>query len=609
MASSQPTSVTNSLNLGRSDTDDTRTTNTATADEKDASSHHTIVIPDSNPGSKVPLDAKDLESQIETKEPASLNNRGAPPPQDPSYVRVPLAKTQFALVFLGLALSIFLAALDQTIVSTALNAIVADLGDQELIPWIGTAYLLTATGFSALYGKFADIYGRKITFIFAIVCFEAGSALCGAANGMITLIVGRAIAGIGGGGIFSLVLIIISDIVSIRDRGKYQGMIGGVFGLSSVVGPLVGGAFSDHVSWRWCFYINLPVGLITVITIIACLRFPPTSGNAREKLGRIDYAGTFLLLAFVVVLLTPVQLGGTTWAWSSAGSIAMFVVAAVLLVGFVLVELYVAKEPIIPASLFMNASVPALLLIAICVGGGFFAAVYYISLFFQVVYGDTATMAGVETIPLILGVVILSITSGQVVSRTGRYLPFIYIGGLVMAAGMTLTSFLNAHSGRVEQVFYLLILGLGVGCLIQIRVLALQASVDGPKIAIATATSQFCQSLGGAIGVALAGTILNNVIAKNIAAKPALASFLAQEGIDPANINLPVLRSMLARAPGQEEALADLIDSFAGAFGVSYKAIIVFPALVVLLALFVKQYSGVFGKARTPNAAPPPMAE
>ncbi|KAJ3193970.1 hypothetical protein HK101_003723 [Irineochytrium annulatum] len=506
-----------------------------------------------------------------------------------SGVKVPLGRTQFVLVFLGLALAILLAALDQTIVSTALKAIVNDLNDQNLIPWIGSAYLMTATAFAALYGKFADIFGRKWVFVTAIIIFEAGSALCGAAPTMEWLIVGRAVAGAGGGGIFSLVLIIISDIVSMQDRGKFQGVLGGVFGLASVIGPLVGGAFADKVSWRWCFFINVPVGAITVATVITFLRFPPPEGSAKEKLGRIDFLGSFLLFAFVVSLITPVQLGGSSWAWNSAPAISMFVVAAAFLGAFIFVELKVSKEPIIPASLFMNYSVPAFLLIAVWLGAAFFSAVYYISLFFQVVYGDSATQAGVETIPLVFGVVILSILSGQIVSRTGKYVPFVYIGGCVMVAGSILTSTLSPSSGRVQQVFYLLILGLGVGCLIQIRVLGIQASVDGPRIAIATAVSTFCQTLGGAIGVALIGGIFNNVLVKNVSSKPTLLAFLESKGMDPGDLNLPVVRGMLSSTPGQDQALGELIDAFAGAFSISYKIIVVFPILILVCALFIKQ--------------------
>ncbi|KAJ3103139.1 hypothetical protein HDU97_010347 [Phlyctochytrium planicorne] len=531
----------------------------------------------------------------------------APDRADPTEVKVPLPRSQFIAVFVGLALSILLAALDQTIVSTALKAIVADLGGQSLIPWIGSAYLLTATSFAALYGKFADIFGRKWVFLFAIVVFELGSLLCAVATSMTFLIVGRAVAGIGGGGIFSLVLIIISDIVSIQDRGKFQGIIGAVFGLSSVIGPLIGGAFSDNISWRWCFWINLPIGAITFVTVIFFLRFPSPEGSIVDKLVRIDYLGTALLTVAVTTLITPLQLGGTDWAWSSAQVIAMLCVSAVFWAAFVYVEVMVAKEAIIPPNLFMNRSVPALLIIAACLGSAFFSAVYYISLFFQVSFGQSATQAGIQTIPLVMGVVLLSIVSGQLVSRTGKYLHFLYIGGLIMIAGTTLTSTLVPSSSTAQQVLYLLILGIGVGSLIQIRVLALQASVDGPRIAIATAVSQFCQTLGGTIGVAITGTVFNNVLSSNIQNHPNLYNFLTRlPGFDDVSkINTVVLREILEKAKRQD-LVDELVDSFTGAFSISYKCILPFPILILLMALLVKQYSF---KKPSAGGPPPPAAE
>ncbi|KAJ3376519.1 hypothetical protein HDU84_009796, partial [Entophlyctis sp. JEL0112] len=340
---------------------------------------------------------------------------GVPPEK---AVRVPLSRLEFVLVYTGLMLGIMMAALDQTIVSTALKAVVADLGHQELVPWIGSAYLLTAAPFGTLYGKFADLFGRKWVFVFALVVFEAGSLVCGVAPSMDVLILGRAIAGVGGGGIFSCVLIIISDIVSLQDRGKYQGMIGACFGLSSVIGPLVGGAFSDSVSWRWCFYINLPLGALTVATVIVFLRFPVPDGSLASKIKRIDGLGTASLFLAILCLITPLQLGGSVWNWNSAQTIVMLVLSPLFFALFAFVESRIAKEPIVPPSLFASTNATPLLVVAFCVGAAFFSATYYISLFFQVVTNATATQAGIQTIPLVLGVVAMSITSGFAISKT-----------------------------------------------------------------------------------------------------------------------------------------------------------------------------------------------
>ncbi|KAJ3104222.1 LisH domain-containing protein armc9 [Phlyctochytrium bullatum] len=439
-------------------------------------------------------------------------------------VRLPLSRSQFWLVFLGLALSIFLAALDQTIVATALEKLVKELGQQELIPWIGSGYLLTETSAAAIYGKLADIFGRRLVFIFALFAFVLGSVHCAAAPSMLVLILGRVIAGVGGGGIVSLVLIIISDMVTSSEASKYQGMLAAVFGLSSVIGPLAGGAFSDNLSWRWCFWINLPFGAVAMLTAWLFLKFPTVEGEStwREKLGRVDWLGAVLLTAGVSCLITPV---------------------------------YVAKEPIIPASLFTNHSVTPLIIIAFCLGSTFLPVLYYVSLFFQVALGQTATDAGLMTIPLILGLVVLSIASGQIHSRTGFYVPFIYIGPLFIIAGISLVSTLSNSSTLVQQIFYLMIAGVGCGSVSQVRISGLLVSIDPDRVAVATAVSQFSETLGGTIGAAITGTIFNNMLAKRLAASPTIWKEL--DGQDPAKVNLPILREMLV-IRGETEVLDEL---------------------------------------------------
>ncbi|TPX73332.1 hypothetical protein CcCBS67573_g05395 [Chytriomyces confervae] len=524
-----------------------------------------------------------------------------------SEVRVPLTRIQFTLVYVGLLLAIFLASLDQTIVSTALKSIIEDLGSQDKVAWLGSSYLMTAAPLGPLYGKFADIFGRKWVFVFAILVFEIGSLMCGIATSMNFLIAGRAISGIGGGGIFSLVLIIISDIVSLRDRGKYQGLIGAVFGLSSVIGPVVGGSFSDHVSWRWCFFINLPLGAITLATVITFLNFPPLEGTMSEKLKRIDGIGAVVLFGAIICLITPLQLGGTTWEWNSPQVIAMFVISVVMFAAFAYVEVKIAKEPIVPASIFVNRSVPALLGVSLMLGAGFMSGIYYVSLFFQVVFGYSATQAGLSTIPMVFGLVLMSITCGLLISKTGTYRHFLFIGPVIMAVGIVLMSFLNGQSSLVQQIFYLGIFGFGVGTMIQTRILGIQAAVPVEMIAVATAVAQTGNTLGGAVGVAITGTIFNNVIVSATEGKTELLAVVAQLkpfGADVRDV-LPLLglisRTAATRVPADPiaakvfnetmaAASSQLIAGFNQSFKTAYLCLLPYPVLIIVFACFVQQF-------------------
>ncbi|KAJ3046062.1 hypothetical protein HDV00_003812 [Rhizophlyctis rosea] len=540
--------------------------------------------------STAPTSPISVTDPVEGKDGVRLEEGGVQnglPPK--GYVAVPLSRTSFVLVFIALALSIFLAALDQTIVGVALPKIGQEFNDFAQVPWIGTAYLLTATPIAPLYGKLADIFGRKGMFMFAIAIFEVGSAICGAAPSMVALIVGRAIAGIGGGGLFSLVLIIISDIVSFEDRGKFQGIIGAVFGLASVAGPLLGGAFTDsHLTWRWCFYINLPIGVFTIIVVFFTLKFPRPEGSMMQKLKRIDYLGTTILVAAVICLLLPLQLGGNEWAWNSAQTIVLFILAGALLLVFAYVEARIAVEPVIPPSLFENRSVPLICAIAFCLGASFFSVVYYISYYFQIVYGDSPMKAGIESLPLMAGVVVFSIACGQFISRTGYYTPLFFSGGTILTIGIALISTLSETSNKGMQIGYLLLAGIGVGNLIQTRVIGAQASVSLKNIAVVTSTVNFCQTFGGVIGIAIVGTIFNNKARSNLeealAGIPNSSSFAG--GLE-AIFNQPALVSQL---PIPDAAKVAIIHAFVQALSLAYKIALPFAILIVILAVGVKQY-------------------
>ncbi|KAI8810961.1 major facilitator superfamily domain-containing protein [Cladochytrium replicatum] len=533
--------------------------------------------------------------------------------------RVQLSKFQFIVVFSSLVLAIFLAGLDNTIVAvmettvlihqpilsvrfqTAIPTIVTDFQAADLISWVGTGYLLTAAALSPIYGKVADVFGRKLVFLVAIFIFEFGSLLCGLANSMVMLIIGRVVAGIGGGGIFNLVLIIVSDIHWFTEmsltipfkRGKYQGIFGGVFGVSNVIGPLAGGAFTDSsATWRWSFYINLPIGGLTFLVVLFFLTLPKGTGNEKsfkEKVFRIDYLGVFLLISAIVALLLPTQLGGTSWSWGAPQTIALFVLSAVLFFIFWLVEYKIAKEPVIPPSMFVNVSVYFSILVGFFVGGSFFSISYYVPLYFQVVQGDSATISGLKSIPMVVGVVAFSNLSGQIISRTGHLVPFFFIGGASLTVGMGLLSTVDEFTAYWKMALMLFVCGVGVGCTILTRVLSAQASVRPSMIAIATSLSGFCQILGGAVGIAIFGAVFSNTVYSELI-NNFPAAYSNPQLIESLSDAPNSVRSTLASLPNN--AFATLFPIYLRAFTValrySFYAAIVFPIMIFVSGLFMK---------------------
>ncbi|CAG8439918.1 5459_t:CDS:10 [Dentiscutata heterogama] len=420
-----------------------------------------------------------------------------------------MTKTQVLLVFVGLALAIFLAALDQTIVATALPAIAIEFNALDQISWVGTAYLLTATGFQPTYGALSDIFGRKYVFLAAILLFELGSLLCGLSVNMTMLIISRGIAGMGGGGLIGMVLIIISEIVSIKDRGKYQGMIGGCFGIASVVGPLLGGAFTDKVTWRWAFFINLPLGVITFISVVILLHLPIPTGSLWSKLKLIDWWGSFTLVAATILLLLPLNWAGSKYAWSDPIIIVLLCLGAVGYIIFILIEAKFAKVPIAP---------PACFSVNIFHGMTFFALIFFVPLYFQVVKSESATTSGLELLPFILGLVFMAIFSGQLVSRTVfiTYGALCILGSILMAVGSGLISTFSEDTSRSQIIGYSLIAGFGVGLIIQVTVLAGQGVVEPKDIATVTSLLTFFRTMGAVFGVAILGSVFNNVFNSNL---------------------------------------------------------------------------------------------
>jgi EmrB/QacA subfamily drug resistance transporter len=441
------------------------------------------------------------------------------------------------VVFIGLILGVFLSSLDQIVVSVCTTKIANEFHALSEVPWVATAYLLTSTSFQPMYGKGCDIFGRKATFLFAITIFLIGSALCGAAQSMTWIIVARGIAGIGAAGIMSTVMIIITDLVSLRDRGKYQGMLGSVFGFSSVIGPLLGGVFVDHASWRWAFFINLPIGAITLAVVIKLLHLPHTKGSFKEKIGRVDFLGSLTLVCGLVLVLLPLNWGGSTYAWNSPIVIGMFCAGVAVLGLFLLVEWKQAAEPIIPFRLFATRTNCAVFATCFFLGMGFFGIMFFMPLYFQIVRQESATSSGLELLPLIVGLLIASIGSGFLVSKWGQYRPFIWVGLALSTVGTGLLSLLNVNSGRGMEIGFLFIIGCGIGFSMQTSVLAIQSSVATKDIAVATAIATFFRTVGSVFGVAIAGTVFNNGVKNNmaplIAAHPSIASVITDSYLAP----------------------------------------------------------------------------
>lgn len=415
------------------------------------------------------------------------------------------------LVSIGaLLLGMLLAALDQTIVSTALPTIVSELGGMDHLSWVVTAYMLAATAATPLWGKLGDQYGRKKLFQTAIGIFLVGSALCGMAQNMPQLIGFRALQGLGGGGLMVLSMAIVGDLVSPRERGKYQGLFGAVFGATSVLGPLLGGLFTEHLSWRWVFYVNLPIGVVALLVIATTLHIP-----VRDTKHTIDYLGTFLIASVATCLVLVASLGGTTWAWASPQIIGLAVLGVLLAAVFVAVERR-AAEPVLPLKLFRVRTFTLSAVISFIVGFAMFGAMTYLPTFLQVVQGVSPTMSGVHMLPMVIGMLLSTTVSGQIVSRTGRWKVFPVAGTAITALGLFLLHQLDEHSGTGVMSAFFFVFGLGLGLVMQVLVLIVQNAVDYQDLGVATSGATFFRSIGASFGVAIFGTIFTNRLGDNL---------------------------------------------------------------------------------------------
>jgi EmrB/QacA subfamily drug resistance transporter len=414
-------------------------------------------------------------------------------------------------VFGALMLVMLLASLDQTIVSTALPTIVGEFGELAHLSWIVTAYLLASTVVTPLYGKLGDLFGRKIVLQSAILIFLAGSALCGLSHSMGQLIAFRAVQGLGGGGLIVSTTAAIGDIISPRDRPKYQGLFGAVWGLSTILGPLIGGFFVEQVSWRWIFYINLPLGLLVVAVIGWAFSAPPPSRRPR-----IDVAGAVLLAVTLTALILLTSLGGHALAWGSAEALGL--TAAVLggLVGFVAVERS-AAEPILPLVLFRNGVFSICCAVGFIVGLSMFGSITFMPLYLQIVKGITPTQAGMALAPMMAGMLLASIAAGRIIHRIGRYRPFPIVGTALMTIGLGLLATLKLSTAVSVACGFVMLLGFGLGLVMQVLILAVQNAVEHRHLGVATSGATLLRSVGGSVGVSVFGAIFTAALTSDLA--------------------------------------------------------------------------------------------
>ena len=416
------------------------------------------------------------------------------------------------MIFGALSLVLLLAALDQTIVSTALPTIVGELGGLTHLSWVVTAYLLSSTVVTPLYGKFGDLHGRKVVLQVAIVVFLASSALCGLAQSMLQLIVFRGLQGVGGGGLIVITMAVIGDLIPPRERGRYQGLFGAVFGLATIIGPLIGGFFVDHLTWRWIFYINLPTGALALAVIAAVL---PARSSGRPH--TIDYPGALLLSLSLTAVVLVTSLGGNTFPWNSPFILGMSTASIVSLVGFIAVEAR-SREPILSLSLFRNRTFAITSAVGLIVGLSLFGSITYLPLYLQLVVGESPTGSGLQLTPMMLGMLVTSIASGRLISRFGRYRPFPIAGTILMTIGLLLMSRISLDMSVWQTSADALVLGLGMGMIMQVLILAVQNSVDYEHLGVATSGATLFRSIGGALGVALFGAIFAHSLQAQLSA-------------------------------------------------------------------------------------------
>lgn len=502
------------------------------------------------------------------------NTAATPIPNKPSQP----THTEILFIMAGLMLGMLLAALDQTIVSTALPTIIGQLGGLNHLSWVVTAYLLASTVSLPLYGKIGDLFGRKIVYQFAIITFLLGSLLCGLAGSMGQLIIFRAIQGLGGGGLIVVAQAIIGDLVPPRKRGRYQGYTGAVFALASIAGPLLGGFFIDHASWHWIFFINLPLGILALLVTSSLLKL-----SYRRIEHRIDYLGSFLLVATVSCIMLITVWGGGDYGWFSIEILGLIVLSIVLGFLFFLQEKR-ASEPVLPLKLFKNDIFRTASIASFILGMALFGVVIFLPLYMQIVKGASATNSGLYLMPLMFGMVTGSISSGQIIARTGRYRIFPLMGAAFLCCGLILLANIDIQTSLFAISLYITIAGLGMGFAMQVLVTSAQNSVQHKDLGVATSAANFFRSLGASIGTALFGSILNHHLNQHLL-----------RTVDPARLkSLAGVESILARSPAEIKLLPNdihtaLLEALVGALDKVFLSAVPLALIALVVVYFLRE--------------------
>ncbi|MDA2895299.1 MDR family MFS transporter [Mycolicibacterium sp. BiH015] len=484
----------------------------------------------------------------------------------------PVSAQRRNVIFVAVVLGMLLAALDQTIVATALPTVVADLGGAGHQSWVVTSYLLASTIATAIVGKLGDLFGRKAIFAAAVLFFLVGSVLCGIASSMEMLVAARALQGIGGGALMVTAAALIGEVIPLRDRGRYQGALGAVFGVTTVIGPLLGGYFTDHLTWRWAFWINVPIGIVVLVVALATI---PALGQRGKPV--IDYAGIVLIGLGASGLTLATSWGGSTYAWSSPVIIGLFVGSAIALAAFVRVELR-AEEPVLPIRLFASPVFTVCCVLSFIVGFAMLGALTFLPTFMQFVDGVSATESGLRTLPMVGGLLLTSMGSGVLVSRTGRYKIFPVVGTAVMTLGFVLLSQMDATTPVLQQSAYLFILGTGIGMCMQVLVLIVQSTASFSDLGVATSGVTFFRTIGSSFGAAIFGSLFANFLDSRI------AGALAAGGAPPAAAQSPQVLHQLPDA-----AAAPIVEAYSDSLGLVFLCAAPVAMIGFLVALTLKE--------------------